>query len=201
MARRDAQGRMSSYTSPFMPDFTFTADDVQANREGRLTPQQEQMVEAAYQWRKDGRSKTLRFFMWWIPGIIIIGFLVQALQTKEPFGGFLASQLPIVGFVLAALLALFSLVVLWDYWILRDIRWRRISRVEGMAQTAETEMSVRGYTYMQYELQLENGFLRGKHFRFANARSLAQFESGRRYRVYYIRFSPFPIALSAEVDG
>jgi hypothetical protein len=198
MAQRHAEGRMRSYISPFMPDLTFTAEDVAANRQGMLTRQQEQTVDNAYQWRRQGRGKTLRFFMWWIPGILIVGFVIEALQSTKPFGEFLSNQLPTIAFVVALLIFLFSLIAGLDYWLSRDIRQRRISMAEGIAQTAEREMSSRGFSYIEYQLRLKNGFGRGKYFRFANAASLAHFESGKSYRVYYVKFYPFPIVLSFE---
>ncbi len=198
MAQRDAQGRMSSYVSPFMPDLSFTAEDIAANRQGMLTSQQEQIVENAYQWRKQGRGKTLRFFMWWIPILLVVGFFIEAIQSTKPFGEFLSSQIPTTLFVAVLLFLIFSLLRFLDYWLSRHVRQRRISAAQGIAQPSETEMSSRGFTYIDYELRLKNGFGRGKHFRFANASSLAHFESGKNYRVYYIKFYPFPIVLSAE---
>jgi hypothetical protein len=198
MAERDAQERMTSYTSPFMPDFIFTPEDVLANREGKLTTSQEQIVKNAYEWRRQGRSKTLRFFTWWIPILLVGGLFVEAVQSAQPFGDFIADQFPTAVLVLVALLVLLSLFAVFDYWTMRHVRLRRISIAEGLAQTRESEITSRGYSYLQYELTLKSRLGKGKRFRFANASSLTHFEAGKRYRLYHIKFYPFPIVLSTE---
>jgi hypothetical protein len=64
---------------------------------------------------------------------------------------------------------------------------------EGEAQVLEKEARNRGSSYMRYELRLNN-----RLFRFANHASIAHFEDGQNYRVYYIKYYPFPLMLSRK---
>lgn len=195
MGQRDAQGVTTSYISPFMPDLAFADDDVKANHQGMLTARQEEMVANSLRWRENQANKTFRFFMWWIPGLLLVGVIIEALQSPKNLGNSLPIVLEVALFLIIAMLGLF----LFNRFISRDARLRRISTAEGIANTSQTAASSRGSSYMRYELALNKGAGKKKVFRFGNASSLARFESGKTYRVYYIKYYPFPLILSAEI--
>jgi hypothetical protein len=138
--------------------------------------------------------QTFKLFAIWIPLLMVVGFIIEYNQSGKSLGEFLPRALPIVVLVGVGIGVL--VLISWAFTVMnaRDARDKRISVVEGTAQVIEKEAKTRGSSYMRYELRLGN-----RLFRFANHTSIAHFEDGQSYRVYYIKYYPFPLMLSAEV--
>ena len=181
------------YTSSYLPNVAYSQADLEANRQGLLTPDQFQIVEEVYQARQRGARQTYKLFAIWIPLLLIVGMVIEYTQSGKSLGTFLPGALPMV-IIIGGFLALLVLIA-WLFSTInaRDAHDKRISVAEGEAQVVEKEAHSRGSSYMRYELRLGNHL-----FRFANYASIAHFEDGKRYRVYYIKFYPFPLMLSAE---
>ncbi len=188
----------TDYTSSYLPNFAYTHADVEANRQGLLTPDQDYLVDAVYQARQRGARQTYLMFAIWIPVLIIIGIIIEYNQSGKSVADFLPSALPIVVAVSGGLALLMLMSWIFTTINARDARNKRISVAEGEAQVIEQEARVRGSHYMRYELVLRKGALGKRFFRFANHASIAHFEVGKTYRVYYIKYYPFPLMLSAE---
>lgn len=191
-------GITTTYTSVYVPDFTFTPQDLAANRMGYLTPNQEQLVENIVQARQRDSRRTALWMIVFYGILMVIGLVIEFNNQNENLGIFIQKQ-----GILFLLITLFFLVILgisylYGFWIGRDARAKRIRVVNGIAYLLMDEARMRGGTrYMRYELRIKRGMTR-KLFRFGNARSLEFFEQGAAYRVYYIDYSPFQIVLSAE---
>ncbi len=185
----------TDYTSEYLPDFAYTEADVQANRQGLLTAEQAQIIEAVYQARQRGVRLTFRLFAIWIPVLLVVGMVIEYNNSGKSLDGFLPDALPIMLLVGGGLT--FILFLAWGYSYLnaRDARDKRVSMAQGVAKVLEQEAQYRNRSpYMRYELRLN-----GRLFRFANHASIAHFEEGKTYRVYYIKYNPFPLMLSAEL--
>lgn len=183
----------TDYTSSNLPNVTYTEADLEANRQGYLTQDQFEIVETVYQARQQMARQTYKLFALWIPLLLIVGTVIEYNQSGKSLGEFLPSALPIIALV-GGLLALLMFVA-WLFTAInsRNARDKRISVAEGEAHVTEKEARVRGSSYMRYELRLN-----GRLFRFANHESIAHFEDGKHYRIYYIKYYPFPLMLSAE---
>ncbi|MBI1279306.1 MAG: hypothetical protein GC179_14355 [Anaerolineaceae bacterium] len=183
----------TDYTSSYLPNFAYTQADVEANRQGILTQDQFFIVESVYQARQSGVRQTYRLFALWIPLLIVIGFIIEYRQANQSLAEFLPYALQIAVIIGAGVGAL--MLISWVFTVrnARDARDKRISVAEGKAKVIEDEVHYRSRHYMRYELKLGN-----RLFRFANHSSIAHFEDGQSYRVYYIKYYPFPLMLSAE---
>lgn len=183
----------TDYTSSYLPNVAYSEADLEANRQGMLTEDQFQIVEAVYQTRERMARQTYKLFAIWIPLLLIVGLVIEYKQSNKSVGEFLASALPIVLMVGGFLALLVFIAWLFGTINARDARDKRISVAEGKAHVLEKEARTRQSHYMRYELRLN-----GRLFRFANHASIAHFEDGKSYRVYYIKYYPFPLMLSAE---
>jgi hypothetical protein len=183
----------ADYTSNYLPNFAYTESDLEANRQGMLTQDQFYIVESVYQARQNISRQTYKLFAIWIPLLLIVGFVIEYSQSGKSLGEFLPSALPILLAVGIGLAVLILISVALTAINARDARDKRISVAEGEAQVIEKEARNKATTTMRYELRLN-----GRLFRFANHASIAHFEDGKSYRVYYVKFYPFPLMLSAE---
>lgn len=184
----------TDYTSSYLPSVAYTEADIEANRQGYLTQDQFEIVEAVYQARQSMARQTYKLFAIWIPLLLIVGIVIEYNQSGKSLGEFLPGALPIIALVGGFLALLMFIAWLFTAMNARDARDKRISVAEGEAHVIEKEARVRASSYMRYELRLN-----GRLFRFANHDSIAHFEDGKRYRVHYIKYYPFPLMLSAEM--
>ncbi|MEP6987320.1 MAG: hypothetical protein ABI970_17075 [Chloroflexota bacterium] len=184
----------TDYTSSYLPNVAYSEADLEANRQGILTPDQFQIVEAVYQERERLARQTNKLFAIWLPLLVIVGFIIEYRQSGKSLGDFLPEALPIVIIVGVGIGILMAISAVFTAVNARDARNKRISVAEGEAHVLEKEARTRQSHYMRYELRLN-----GRLFRFANHASIAHFEDGTSYRVYYIKYYPFPLMLSAEV--
>jgi len=191
----------TNYTSSYLPNVAYSEADLEANRQGVLTQDQFQIIEAVYQTRRRGARQTIYAFLIWIPLLIIVGTVIEYNKSGKGLGEFLSSSLPILALPLGGLGLLLLISTVFGYANERDARDKRITVAEGVAHVLEKEVHSKNAHYIRYELTLQKGVMNKQLFRFANHESLAHFESGKTYRVYYIKYYPFPLMLSAEVVG
>ena len=184
----------TDYTSAYLPNVAYSETDLEANRQGLLTPDQFQIVEAVYQARQRMARQTYKLFAIWIPLLLIVGIIIEYNQSGKSLGEFLPGALPMVVIIGGVLGILVVIAWLFSTINARDARDKRISVAAGEAHVLEKVAHNRGSSYMRYELTLN-----GRLFRFANHASIAHFEDGKRYRLYYIKYYPFPLMLSAEI--
>ncbi len=181
-----------------MPNFAYSEADLRANRQGMLTQDQFQIVEAVYQARQRGARQTLILFAIWIPLLVIIGGVIEYNQSGKSLGEFLPAALPVLLLIAGVMVVLMLISSAFTAFISRDARDKHISVAEGEAHVVERPANTRYERSMRYELVLRKGSLNKQQFRFANHVSVTHFEDGKSYRIYYIKYYPFPLMLSAE---
>src|SRR5688572_20293838 len=79
----------------FNYDFYFTRADAIANREGRLTAQQENLVESIYQFRQRGARQTVIAFMVLFVVMMVVGAGIELSKWQGTFTGFVREMSPI----------------------------------------------------------------------------------------------------------
>ncbi|MCK6578754.1 MAG: hypothetical protein L6Q98_11670 [Anaerolineae bacterium] len=189
---------MYDYTSPYVPDVAFTAEDVAANRAGGFTPRQVELLRAAGEQRARDAVLVGRGFLVFFAAILVVGGIIEFTQQSEPFDIFMAHQGPILLGAALVMLALLGVSVALSAWFSRRLSRPKVSRAEGVAETISQAAYARGMRYMRYELILRQGRRTVKLFRLSSPASLSHFQTGVRYRVYYVDFPQLPILLSAE---
>lgn len=184
----------TDYDSPFLPALRFDERDVQANRQGLLTPEQTQRVEMIYTARQRGARQMFWGLALSIALLIVISGVMALAESGEAFAGIVPGLILTAGMmaVVVSGVSVFSAVSA------RDARDKRISTVEGVVKLAERPFNTRYTRSMRYEVRLRKGMFGRHRFRFANRDALRYFEAGETYRLYYIKYYPFPIVLSAE---
>lgn len=179
-------------------DFDFKQEDVFANQQGVLSARQETFVDTIYQARQRGARQTLLAFMVFLPALVIFGVIIEYRNQQDTLINFLNDT----GWIWVMMIGLFSLMLMISaassVYVSRNARNRRISIAEGTASVYVGEMQRYGRNYPRYELTLKRGMFRSRIFRFTSESVVRRFEAGKHYRVYYIKFYPLPIILSAE---
>ncbi len=188
----------TDYTSSYVPNFAYSQADLEANRQGVLTQDQFYVVESVYQARQRGARQTFILFAIWIPLLMIIGGVIEYNQSNKNLSEFLPAALPSLMMIGGVMMLVLLMVSVFTMIHSRDARDKRISVAEGKARVIERSANARYSRYMRYELVLQKGVLSKQRFRFANHASVANFEAGKTYRLYYIKYYPFPLLLSAE---
>src|SRR3954471_24339099 len=89
MARTD-------YTSSYLPNVAYSEADLEANRQGILTQDQFQIVEAVYQTRERSARQSIKLFAIWIPLLLIVGTVIEYNKFGKTIGEFLPITLPII---------------------------------------------------------------------------------------------------------
>lgn len=189
---------MIDYTSPHMPEVSFTAADVAENRQGRLTPRQVERLRLANEARRHDAYKVTVWFLGFFVVLLVVGGLIEFNRQPANIDQFLARQGPIFIFVGLAMLGMLGVSLVAGYALVANLRNYRISVAEGVADVLVQHAYARGMSYTRYELRLRRGRGVIKLFRLGNERYLTNLERGARYRVYYVAVSQLPIILSAE---
>jgi hypothetical protein len=179
----------------FNYDFYFTRADAITNREGRLTAQQENLVESIYQFRQRGARQTIIAFFILFLILMVIGGGIELSQWDSTFSDFVREVSPVFLIAIVMFTSMLTIGTLNHFFVSQDAKHRRISMAEGKARIFSGLIYGR---YMRHQLVLSRGFFRRAIFRFGSEKPLWQFETGKHYRVYYIKFYPLPIILSAE---
>jgi hypothetical protein len=188
----------ADYTSPYFPNVEFTQEDIEANHQGRLTPRQEQIISTAYQTRQRDTFRTAKWFVASFVALLAVGVIIEYSAQPASLDVFIARQGPIFLFVAVMLLGILGVSLILGRGLNTDLRNRRVRVAEGTADVLTKQAYSKGMAYMRYELRLKRGRSTVKLFRLGNPSSLANFEVGQSYRVYYIEYYQLPIILSAE---
>jgi hypothetical protein len=184
---------MMSYTG----DYHFSKDDIYANRSGKLTPEQEDLVASIYQSRQRGANQTIIALIVFFFVLMVLGFGVEFNQWDGTVSEFVAKQSPIFLMVIGGFTGILTFSIIVNYVLGHDMRRRHIQIAEGAASIVVKQEYSKG-TYTRYELTLKKGLFRSQLFRFSSETALRQFQAGKHYRLYYMQYRPFPIVLSAE---
>ena len=162
----------------------FTSADLRANQQGRLTESQRDLAQSKYRsYVRNGLIALL--VMWLIFTALLVGSLIA--QGSQP------EDMRVLPYVIGAMTAIFVLVGIGSLWHGRDLRDGRVRSVEGVAKTKVATYQGRYSRSTGYELTIG-----GQKFRLISQMELAAFQNGSHYRVYYIRYAPLHVLLSAE---
>lgn len=125
---------MDDYTSPYIPDVSFTPEDAASNRQGKLTPSQEEMLTLANMTRRrDARKVTIGFLLFFA-GLLVIGAIIEYARQPVSLDQFVVRQAPIFGLMVVGMLVLLGVAFVGGYLVGGNLRNRRISVAEGAAQ-------------------------------------------------------------------
>jgi hypothetical protein len=171
----------------------FTPDDLVANRTGSLTERQK--LEVASRQRiyvRNGRFVTL--IMWLVFVLLIVASqvvpLISGNKTMESFN----HELPYIGLALLILSGIVGFALLWGVISGRDLTSGKISSVEGKARVRIRRLPGRYRDYPRCEVKIS-----GRTFLLPDQNQFDAFMDGVDYRVFYVRYRPLHVILSAEV--
>lgn len=171
----------------------FTPEDLAANRTGSLS--ERQRGEVAYYQRIYVRNGRFVMLIMWVGfALLIVGSQVLPLLSGSKTIDSFNAELPYVGLALLILSALVGFALLWSVFSGRDLMNRTISSAEGQAQVRVRPIAMRYRTYLRCEVKIG-----GRTFLLADQNQFDAFVDGVSYRVYYIRYRPLHVILSAEV--
>jgi hypothetical protein len=179
----------------YSSEFYFTPADVSANRQGQLTAEQENLVASIHQFRQRGTRRTVIAFIVFFFVLMVIGAGIELSKWDGTLSDFGREMGPIFLMIAGIFAAILTIGAISSLIVAQDAKRRRVSVAEGKARIFSGIVYGR---YMRHQLILTQGMLPRTTFRFAAEPPLRQFKEGTRYRVYYIKFYPLPIILSAE---
>ncbi|MBU0515197.1 MAG: hypothetical protein KJ621_10545 [Proteobacteria bacterium] len=169
--------------------FGFSSGDAYENQAGRLTPRQKGLL-AGYQ-----RTRRLGFSFIGLIVLVLAGMWVVVSFFHEALGWRDLSEASLfISIVLGGLAALLAICMLVGVAKGSDLRRGRISVVEGVAEV-EVEEFERPKVPDEF-FEVHSVKVQDKKFTVEPGQAAA-FESGARYRIFYVKYSP-PILLSAE---
>ncbi len=179
-------------------EFSFTTEDLAANRQGKLSPQQEQLVASLYHARqRTGRLTVIAYFLFFAL-LIVISAAVEFNESQRTLQEFIFG----IGSVFIMVIGVLSIPVamssFFNFIAGRETRQRKIRVAEGTAFVYTGETYIRTRKYMLYQLTLKNGRHRTGFFRLKSEAELRHFTTGKNYRLYYMKFHPLPVLLSTE---
>jgi hypothetical protein len=171
----------------------FSLEDLATNRSGLLTERQQQ--EVAYRQRIYVRHGRFVILIMWVGfTLLIVGSqIVQFLSGSKTLDSFNA-ELPYVGLALLILSGIVGFAFLWSIVSGRDLTNGTISSVEGQARVRVRPIAMRYRTYMRCEVKIGR-----RTFLQADENQFDAFVDGVSYRVFYIRYRPLHVILSAEL--
>ncbi len=162
----------------------FTPDDLRANQERRLTDDQRVLVcskRRSYV-RNGGIALALMWAIFML--LMIVSVIAQGLKPQD---------LRVLPFALGFITLIFGSVGIGGRIYARDLIREHISAVDGRATTKVARYVSRYGSGVNYELRIGR-----RKFLLTSESELSAFETGALYRVYYIRYAPLHILLSAE---
>jgi hypothetical protein len=165
----------------------FSAEDVIANRERRLTDDQWVLVRSKQ--RAYVRKGTIGLVVMWAIFTVLMIVAVVA-QGAKP------QDLRVLPYALGFNTLMFGAVGVGGRIYARDLVSGKISSADGRAVTKKVKYQARYGSGFNYELRIGR-----RKFLMNSERDLKAFETGVLYRVYYVRYAPLHIILSAEALG
>jgi len=168
--------------------FDFTADDLAANKSGKLSARQEEKRAKRRRTRRWATRLALFFFIG--TEAVIIAIL---LMNTEPFDESNRDMLTAYAIFLALYNGIILFAMLYGYSRGRDLRRGAVSQVEG-----PIKLRVKKY---RHESNLPNSYYGtiGKvKFQFETTRQHDMLQDGAPYRIYYVNMPPTGWILSIE---
>jgi hypothetical protein len=178
-----------------MNSLRFSPADLEANREGRLTDAQRKRLDADMElMHRQGRSIALGF-----AGLCVFNVVMNASTAYDKVGQdvsklFSGESLTTLLNSLALVIAIPCLVLLGYRLVIKAFAQGTIRSIEGKVYIINRN-SFRTPSF--YKVQIWHGLL-WTTFYFEDAGSLTYFQSGQRYRVYYLSSYVWRQALSTE---
>lgn len=181
-----------------MHDLKFTDADLKANRSGYLTENQRAEVQSTLAYYGQVGKRTMWGFALIIPVLMGIGLLIESNNSAIPMTAWLPGYAIFSAAIFAFVMAASAFGRFNTYRRGRDAREELISQVEGIVKLKIAPRSTWN-RYPSFSLSVINrGGMGLTVFRFSSEKFAKYFVEGERYRVYYLRFPPLHIALSAE---
>jgi hypothetical protein len=164
--------------------FGFTEDDLAANRQGYLTPNQKKVIAETRRARGCG-ARLACIIMAVSFGFFVVAFILSGgLETPLSSDALLAYAVAASAFI-----GIFLAAMVYGRIRSRDLRTGKISVAEGPAHRRTKEYKFGAAFYVKI----------GRHrFQFAYPEQFNAFEEGTRYRVYYVKNPPIDTVLSVE---
>lgn len=175
----------------------FDAAALAANQQGLLTDSQRQALQAKYQSKQRGGYQVALAFLTFFPCLMFGSMVYQYADSGKSFDDFLATDVRIFGFVMVMLTGLVGFSMVFGFFVSADARRGKLSMIEGRAKPFIGEGYSKG-RYFRYELTIQHGLFRKRLFRFTNEAPVRAFQADRIYRVYYVKYYPLDVVLSAE---
>ena len=162
----------------------FSPEDLAANQQGVLSDHQHEFVRAL--WRSEVRRFQITYSVLWV----IFMFLIIGIPAVQ---GRLQMQPALPLGAALVITAVFGVLLVVRRTRAGDLKREVLRSAEGKASTDILEYNARAGWVTDYELSVGEVV-----FLLKTEDQLLAFENGIRYRVYYIRFSPQHVILSAE---
>jgi len=165
----------------------FTAEDLSANRAGRLSDAQQVLVRSKQ--RSYVRNGGIALAVMWaiFTALLIVSVISEGAKPQD---------LAVLPFVIAGMTLIFAAVGVGSRIHARELLRGQIRMVEGQAVTKRAKYTTRYGRGISYVLRIGR-----QKFLMTSERELDAFETGAHYRVYYIWYTPLHILLSAEALG
>lgn len=171
--------------------FDFTPADLQANRNGRLTPAQAKRLNRTRRIRGCGQRAAFLALGGTI--LVFIGLIPFVAPLNSP--GFQAA-FPYLLFGIVLFAGIFLVAIIFGIIRSRDLQTGRISVAEGEASEFSTQdIKSKSGRVMGTAYLVTVGYTR---FRLATPAQFETFQPGCLYRVFYIKDPPVHLILSAE---
>jgi len=167
--------------------FEFTEDDLNANRQGKMSSGQRDKLDS---FRKARRMSLIAYAV--MAGLLVLGCIGAGLYMA------FTRQDPTIRMAVPLALGFATLLMLGGsanfYLRTRDVLNGTVSQAEGQARLfSRTYRDEDNITGTGWFLKLD-----GKEFRLVNEAQYQALEEGRSYRVYYVRGYPFNFMLSVD---
>jgi hypothetical protein len=177
---------------PLRDALKFTLQERDLNRVGKLSPEQKARIENEDRKRRRNAVQTIVLYTLFFGGIEVVSYVTQgASRDRTTLPGMLGVFVLVFSLLLVFCLPSFI-------WFGRDVRREMISVIEGAADPQIGFTLSPGRRIPYYKLAIHAAQLQRRLFRFTTPRPVKAFQKGERYRVYYIKYYPLDIVLSAE---
>lgn len=166
----------------------YDKDEIALNQQGLFSERQQKRIAQTMRFRRMGWQCAAFAFAATALFLFAMPLLSEDMPITRDFWLGLAV---VIGVITLA----FGASRVHEYFRSADLRHMKMSVVEGEATSLTRQIHMKGGSKLpRYELMIGD-----VNFYVPDAKTLAFFEAGVRYRVYYIKYPPPQILLSAEV--
>lgn len=181
-----------------MYSLQFDEMDLACNRQGELSAAQRARVDADAAMIRRQSWLTLVFIGGFVAFMLVVGAVIEFNNAGGDLNAlFSETNRNALGVLVLGLGFIVTVAMLFTWWSVRRFQYGKIRTVEGSVWIEDKDVYIKGMKLRKREVQVRTGRFRKFTFRFQDARSLAYFRNGKRYRVYYLPYA-IPQALSAE---